>query len=124
MRTDVPRGLHLGRRAIRMRCCLWAVRWRRRPDGLPGTTFSKVLVDSSGRRHVPHYKAIDIASDNRIGPGTNALTHHAFTVPPGCSSGEVRATVLYRPIPLGMARTRGWDATDAIIATSQADWGE
>jgi hypothetical protein len=92
--------------------------------GLPGTTFSKVLVDSSGTRHVPHYKAVDIASDNRIAPGTNALTHHTFSVPSSCSGGEVRATVMYRPIPLGMARTRSWDATDAIIATAQASWGE
>ena len=39
MRTDVPHGSHLGRQAIRMRCCPWVVRWRRRPDGLPDTTF-------------------------------------------------------------------------------------
>ena len=34
--------------------------------GKPGYAFSKVLVDSAGNRHVPHYKAVDMASDNRI----------------------------------------------------------
>jgi len=92
--------------------------------GLPGTTFSKVLLDSEGSRHVPHYRATDIASDNRIAPGTNALTHHSFSVPSSCSTGEVRATVIYRPIPLSLARARGWDATDAIIATAATDWSD
>jgi len=92
--------------------------------GLPGTTFSKVLLDSEGQRHVPHYRAIDIASDNRIAPGTNALTEHRFSVPSSCSTGEVRATVIYRPIPLGLARARGWEANDAIIAVASADWGD
>ena len=37
-------------------------------QGCPGTP-SHVLVDASGNRQVPHYKAIDM-SDNRIGPGS------------------------------------------------------
>ena len=90
--------------------------------GLPGTAFAKVLTDRNGNRHVPHYAAIDIASDNRIGPGTNAVTQHRFEIPSGCTEGEVRATVLYRPIPIHLADLRGWDATDAIIATGSSTW--
>jgi hypothetical protein len=90
--------------------------------GRAGYTFSKVLVDSDGNRQVPHYKAIDMASDNRISPGTNSLTTHRFEIPSGCSSGEVRASVLYRPIPLNLARLRGWDSKDYLIAEGVGTW--
>jgi len=92
--------------------------------GRAGTSFSKVLLDSAGNRHVPHYRAVDLASDNRIPPGSNALTSHAFDLPEGCSAGEIRATVLYRPIPLNMARVRGWSSTDHIVSTASSTWGD
>ena len=91
--------------------------------GQAGTSFAKVLVDASGNRHVPHYRAIDIASDNRIPPGSNALTSHAFELPAGCNTGEVRATVLYRPVPLSMAKVRGWASQDYIVSSSVISWG-
>lgn len=90
--------------------------------GRAGTSFSKVLLDSSGNRHVPHYRAVDMASDNRIPPGSNALTSHAFSLPPGCDDVEVRATVLYRPVPLSLATLRGWDSVDHIISEASASW--
>jgi len=71
---------------------------------------------------VPHYRAVDIASDNRIAPGSHSLTTHAFGVPAGCSTGTVRATLLYRPVPMSMADVRGWDAVDYVVATHEATW--
>jgi hypothetical protein len=88
--------------------------------GTSGYTFSRVLIDSSGVRSVPHYKAVDMVSDNRIGPGENALTSHAFTLPDGCSDVEVRATVMYRPHPLNLAVERDWTAVDHVISTATA----
>ena len=90
--------------------------------GRSGSSFSKVLVDSEGNRHVPHYRAVDMASDNRILPGKNALTSHAFEWTDDCNTADVQATVLYRPIPLHLARLRGWESADYVIATASATW--
>ncbi len=83
--------------------------------GAAGYTFAKTLVDAAGSRHVPHYRAIDIASDNRIPPQGARTTSHAFAIPAGCASGTVRASLLYRPAPADMARRRGWDAKDWVV---------
>ena len=91
-----------------------------RLSGAAGYTFSKVLTDTSGARGVAHYRATDIASDNRIKPGDNAITTHSFTALGGCTSATVTATVIYRPHPTAMAAERGWDAKDYVIAVGQA----
>jgi len=80
------------------------------------------LVDAKGARHIPHYRAIDIASDNRIAPGKNSLSHHQFTLPSGCDDGVVKAQVLYRPIPTAQAQIRGWEAKDYVIAQREESW--
>ena len=45
------------------------------------------MLGTNGERYVPHYKAIDVASDNRLAPGQAVTTtpclrqivkHHAF----------------------------------------------
>jgi hypothetical protein len=88
--------------------------------GSAGYTFAKSLVDASGARNVPHYRAIDMVSDNRIAPGAHAMTTHSFQLPAGCASATVSFTVIYRPIPVALARLRGWAAKDYVIAeTSQ-----
>ncbi|AUX48224.1 hypothetical protein SOCE26_097550 [Sorangium cellulosum] len=84
--------------------------------GAAGYTFAKVLVDPSGARHVPQHRAVDIASDNRIAPGGSAVTSHGFVVPEGCGEARVTATVLYRPVPLALARERGLAARDYLMA--------
>ncbi|MBI4952440.1 MAG: carboxypeptidase regulatory-like domain-containing protein [Myxococcales bacterium] len=88
--------------------------------GVPGYTFSKVLGDTAGARNVPHYRASDIVSDNRIPAAATAHTTHGFAVPPGCTgvSATVTATVLYRPVPVGIGRGRGVPARDYVIATA------
>jgi hypothetical protein len=87
--------------------------------GAPGYTFARVMVDPSGERLVPHYRAVDIASDNRIAPQAEATTSHAFAIPQGCSSASVSAAVLYRPVPTKMAELRGWEAKDFVMATTK-----
>ncbi|MEQ9324964.1 MAG: hypothetical protein RIF41_37700, partial [Polyangiaceae bacterium] len=86
--------------------------------GAPGYAYARVLTDSAGSRHVPHYRAVDIASDNRIPPGTATQTTHRFAVDPSCTDVTVRAEVLYRPHPVGLAGERAWDARDYVIAVS------
>lgn len=89
--------------------------------GAAGYTFAKTLIDPEGARHVHHYRAIDIASDNRIPPQGSAETKHTFAVPAGCSAGKVTATLLYRPVPVDMARLRGWDAQDWVVGQAVED---
>lgn len=88
--------------------------------GHAGYAFAKVLTDPTGERHVPHYRAVDVASDNRIGPGDSARTTHRFALPPACQGVEARATLLYRPVPLSLAEERGWTSQDHVIATATA----
>lgn len=89
--------------------------------GMPGMYFGKVLLDPDGRRGVPHHRAVDIASDDRIRPLASATTSHRFVIPAGCTSGTIRAIVVYRPLPVSLARERGWDARDAIIEHAELD---
>lgn len=84
--------------------------------GKPGYTFARVLVDPSGARHVPHYRAVDMVSDNRVAPQATAATTHGFSIPVGCAMGSVTATLVYRPVPSVLAKERGWAAKDYVIA--------
>ncbi len=85
--------------------------------GLAGQSFARVLVDAAGERLVPHYKAVDVVSDNRLPPLEPVLTTHLFALPAGCSSVMVTATVLYRPVPVHFGRLRGWETRDWVAAT-------
>ncbi len=90
--------------------------------GQAGQSFAKILIDDTGRRQVPHYRAIDIVRDNRILPGSNVVLEHSFDLPEGCTSGSVTATMVYRPVPISVAEMYGWDSKDYTIATSEAGW--
>ena len=83
--------------------------------GAAGFAFGRVMVDPTGARFVPHYRAVDIASDNKIPPQTTAKTQHVFAVPPGCSSATVTATLLYRPLPLAWSQERSWGGRDYVV---------
>jgi hypothetical protein len=84
--------------------------------GSAGHSFARTLLDAQGRRGVPHYLAVDMRSDNRIGPGAEASTQHQFSLAPGCASATVSAFVIYRPLPLGLARERAWENGDFVVA--------
>lgn len=83
--------------------------------GVPGNVFSRVMVDPTGARNVPHHRAVDIASDDRLMPGVPAVSHHTFAIAPGCTSVTVTETALYRPLPVDWARERAWDARDYVV---------
>lgn len=88
--------------------------------GAPGYAFARVTVDADGARNVAHYRANDLASDNRLSPTTPATTTHAFAVPNGCKAANVTATLLYRPAPVVEGRLRGWDPRDWVVAKKTA----
>jgi hypothetical protein len=88
--------------------------------GAAGFAFARVMLDPSGARFVPHYRAVDIASDNRLPPQATAKTQHVFAIPAGCASATVGATILYRPLPLAWSRERSWGGRDYVVMhTSQ-----
>ena len=90
--------------------------------GYPGITFAKVMVDADGNRHVPHYKAVDIASDNRLPPGSSTLVSHVFDIPETCQTGSITAHLIYRPTPLSLAIPNGWEALDYVIAEAAVEF--
>jgi hypothetical protein len=74
-----------------------------------------VLVDAAGARGVPHHRAVDIASDNRIADSVTATTSHVFAIPTGCSTATITATLLYRQAPVTLAKQRGWKVQDYVV---------
>jgi hypothetical protein len=85
--------------------------------GMPGQDFARITVDPEGRRRVPHYRAVDLASDNRIPPGEEVVSMHAFAVDEACDDITVTATLLYRRAPLELARERGWDDVEHVVTS-------
>lgn len=88
--------------------------------GAPGWLFGKVLVDADGARGVPHYRAVDVASDNRIAADDRVSTAHRFALPTG--ELVVTATLLRRTHAMTVARPYGWDPEDAVVSTAEASW--
>jgi hypothetical protein len=89
--------------------------------GRAGHTFARVLVDATGARGVPHHRGVDLASDNRLASGASATTHHGYGVPVGCAAATVTAKLVYRRSGVTLARQRGWDARDYVVATATAN---
>ena len=81
--------------------------------GAPGFGFARVMVAADGRRMVPHFLAVDVASDNRILPQEAVTTEHRFASP--CADPEVRAVLLHRAWPLVLATQRGWSLTESVM---------
>jgi len=88
--------------------------------GMAGHAFARVLVDASGERLVPHYKAVNMVRDNRLLPLEPVTTTHVFALPAGCGAVSVQATALYRPVPVHIGRLRGWETQD-WVAGSRAE---
>lgn len=82
--------------------------------GAPGFAFARVLAGASGERHVPHFAAVDVISDNRLMPTTAHTSAHLFAA--DCEQPVVEAVLLYRPYPLLLARERGWPMVEAVMA--------
>jgi hypothetical protein len=82
--------------------------------GEPGFGFARLLVGADGSRNVPHYRAVDVASDNRILPGHRWTSEHRFSA--GCADPRVEARLVYRSVPIQVATERGWGVVDAVMA--------
>jgi putative hemolysin len=81
--------------------------------GAPGFAFARVLADADGRRMVPHHRAVDVVSDNRILPGSSWATVHTFDA--ACAEPSVTARLTYRAYPWELAEARGWDNADRVV---------
>jgi len=82
--------------------------------GAPGFAFARVLADADGVRQVPHHRAIDVVIDNRIPPRQAVRTTHRFS--DDCAEPEVTVRLHHRDLPLGLARSRGWELHDTVMA--------
>jgi hypothetical protein len=81
--------------------------------GAPGFAFARVLVDAAGRRMVPHFLAVDVASDNRLMPQASWTSEHVFAS--SCAEPEVEAVLLHRAYPLALATERGWTLVESLM---------
>ncbi|MDP2312997.1 MAG: hypothetical protein Q8P41_08835 [Pseudomonadota bacterium] len=89
--------------------------------GAPGFAFARVLTGAEGTRMVPHFQAVDVASDNRLLPGATWTSTHTFAAP--CAAPSVHATLLHRDYPLALATARGWTVTDQVMVEAEASGG-
>ncbi|PRP93659.1 hypothetical protein [Enhygromyxa salina] len=81
--------------------------------GAPGFGFARVLADENGMTMVPHHRAVDVVSDNRILPQQEWTSTHVFAA--SCVDPVVDAVLLHRPYPVALARERGWDDAQQIM---------
>jgi len=81
--------------------------------GAPGFGFARVMVGADGDRMVPHYRAVDVASDNRLLPQQSWTSTHVFES--ACSDPQVRAVLIHRAYPYGESQTRGWTLVDSVM---------
>ncbi len=81
--------------------------------GAPGFAFAKVLVGRDGARMVPHFLAVDIASDNRLLPGASWTSEHVFATT--CADPTIHATLVHRAYPLALATQRGWRIVESVM---------
>jgi hypothetical protein len=88
--------------------------------GAPGWLYAKVLVDRDGNRAVHHYRAVDVASDDRIAATASASSTHRFPAPPPGSTLEVTARVVYRRQADAVASVYGWAREDTEIGRATA----
>ena len=92
----------------------------RMPDlaGAPGAAFARVMVGADGARMVPHFLAVDVASDNRLLPQQEWTSTHRFGT--RCEAPVVTATLWYRRLPGDLVRERRWEVRDVAMTTSVA----
>lgn len=106
--VELDEPLPDGDRAYRVSEGAWA--------GHPGFAFARVLADAQGAQMVPHYRAVDVVSDNRLMAGASWTSTHAFDASP-CSTPVVEAKVVSRAIPLHQSRRHGWALRDTTLVT-------
>ncbi|MFT7622995.1 MAG: FtsP/CotA-like multicopper oxidase with cupredoxin domain, partial [Myxococcota bacterium] len=90
--------------------------------GAAGFAFAKVLVDAEGTLMTPHYRAVDVVSDNRLRPQTEWVSSHAFAV--DCADPTVTAVLWHRAYPPALARLRGWPLRDTEMTRTRVTVGQ
>ena len=63
-----------------------------------------------------HYRATDIASDNRIAPGATAESEYRFALPTS-DTGTLTVRLVRRRYAAPIADLYGWDVDDTELAT-------
>ena len=86
--------------------------------GHPGFGFARVMVASDGERFVPHYRAVDVASDNRLRPQTSWQSRHLFDA--NCDNPRFEAVLLYRNSPARWQHLYGWSFDETVMV--QTHW--
>jgi hypothetical protein len=66
---------------------------------------------------VPHHRAVDVRSDDRLMPQARWTSTHTFASP--CADPEAHAVLVHRPLPWGLASERRWPVVDAVIAEAR-----
>ncbi len=89
--------------------------------GAAGWVYAKTLVDRDGERGVHHYRAVDVASDNRIPATGESSTRHRFPAAEAGSALRVTARVVYRRYAVPVARAYAWDVGDLEIGSAEAE---
>ena len=90
--------------------------------GAAGWLFAKVMVDSQGERGVAHYRAVDIASDNRLGPGVTNSSTHVFSLPEWGETTTVTARLISREYAAPIANGYGWETGDEAVLEASEDF--
>jgi len=90
--------------------------------GAAGWIYAKVLVDSEGNRGVAHYRAVDMASDNRLAAQSEASSTHVFPLPDMGATTTVTARLLFRPYAAPIANSYGWETGDVEVATDDDEY--
>jgi hypothetical protein len=81
--------------------------------GAPGFAFARVLADDEGGIMVPHHRAVDVVSDNRILPQQQWTSTHVFAAE--CADPIVDAVLVHRPYPVALADERGWTNPQQVM---------
>jgi hypothetical protein len=81
--------------------------------GAAGFAFARVTVGPDGQRSVPHYLAVDIASDNRLPHSQSWTSEHHFDVQ--CPDPDVEAVLVHRRFASPEATLRGWTQDDRVM---------
>lgn len=83
--------------------------------GRPGKGFAKVMADAEGNLTVPYWRAVRIASDNRIPPKASDTSTYTFEVPDDVEEVTVEAKLIYRRAFKPLADAKQWTLKDVLM---------
>ncbi|MEW6356114.1 MAG: multiheme c-type cytochrome [Planctomycetota bacterium] len=86
--------------------------------GLPGKIFAKVLCDELENFPAPSWRRCTVLSDNRIAAHETDTSLYEFERPDGAAV-TVKAMLIYRRFFKPIIAAKGWDLSDAVIASRE-----